>query len=124
MVQRKPAIEYVPPDCPRRNPANWGYTMSRFKVSISLSLALLLLSSAAEVRAGTLYVNCGGKGALTSIAAALKALQYSEGHGPSTINVSGACNENVVIQSLDRLTLNAAPGASINDNPSAPWQQL
>jgi hypothetical protein len=45
----------------------------------------------------------------------LKALQYSEDHGSSTINVSGACHENVVIQSLDRLTLNAASGASITD---------
>jgi nitrous oxidase accessory protein NosD len=42
-------------------------------------------------------------------------LQYSEGHGSSTINVSGACHEDIVIQSIDRLTLNAAPGASIND---------
>jgi len=63
--------------------------------------------------ATTLYVNCGGKGPLTSIGAALKALQNVP--GPSTINVSGACNENVLIQNLDRLTLNAAPGASIND---------
>jgi len=63
-------------------------------------------------------VNCGGKIVLPSIGAALKALQYSEGHGPSTINVSGTCNENVVIQSLDRLTLNAASGESINDPSS------
>jgi hypothetical protein len=52
---------------------------------------------------------------MTSIGAALRVLQNGEGHGASTINVSGACHENVVIQSLDRLTLNATPGASIND---------
>jgi hypothetical protein len=45
----------------------------------------------------------------------LKALQYAEGHEASTINVSGACHENVVIQSLDRLTLNAVNGASVSD---------
>jgi hypothetical protein len=50
---------------------------------------------------------------LTSIGAALKVLQYVP--GPSTINVSGACNENVVIQSIDRLTLTAVNGASVSD---------
>jgi hypothetical protein len=89
--------------------------MSRLKLGMSLCLPLILMMAASSVRAGTLYVNCGGKVGLTSIKAALKALQYSESHGSSTINVSGSCNENVVIQSLDRLTLNAAPGASIND---------
>jgi hypothetical protein len=71
--------------------------------------------AASTVKATTLYVNCGGKAGLTSIGAALKALQYSEGHGPGTINVSGVCHENVVIQSLDRLSLNAVNGASISD---------
>jgi hypothetical protein len=46
---------------------------------------------------------------------ALKALKNSEGAGPSTINVSGVCSEDVVIQSMDRLTLNAVNGATIND---------
>lgn len=86
--------------------------MSRLKGGLSLSLVLVLLMSASTVRAATLYVNCGGKGPLTSIGAGLKVAQSA---GPSTINVSGACQENVVIQSLDRLTLNAAQGASIND---------
>jgi hypothetical protein len=52
---------------------------------------------------------------MTSIGAALKVLQNGEGHSASTINVSGACHENVVIQSLDRLTLNAVNGASVSD---------
>jgi hypothetical protein len=69
--------------------------------------------SAGTVRAATLSVTCGGKGALSSIGGALKVLQNVP--GPNTIKVSGACNENVVIQSLDRLTLSAAPGASVND---------
>ena len=86
--------------------------MSRLKGLLSLSVLAVLLMSASTVRAATLSVNCGGKGPLTSIGAALKVAQFL---GPSTINVSGACNENVVIQNLDRLTLNAALGASIND---------
>jgi len=90
--------------------------MWRNRFGTSLCLSLLLLMSASAVRAATLYVNCGGRAGLTSIGAALKALQYAEDHGASTINVSGACNENVVIQNFDRLTLNAAPGASINDS--------
>lgn len=77
------------------------------------SVLLLLLGSAAQ--AATLYVNCGGKAGFTSIGTAIKSLQSFTPGGPSTINVSGTCNEDVVIQSMDRLTLNAVNGASIND---------
>jgi hypothetical protein len=89
--------------------------MSRLKLGTRLCLPLLLFMVVGTVKAGTLYVNCGARTGLTSIGAALKALRYSEGQGPSTINVSGACHENVVIQSLDRLTLNAVNGASVSD---------
>jgi len=61
----------------------------------SLCLLTLLVASASPVRAATLNVHCGGSGGLNSIGAALKALKYSESNGPSTINVSGACHENV-----------------------------
>ncbi|PWT81985.1 MAG: hypothetical protein C5B58_08980 [Acidobacteria bacterium] len=89
--------------------------MSQLRFGTSLCLSLLLLMSTGIVRAATLYVNCGGKTGFSTIGMALKALKYSESSGPSTINVSGACRENVVIQSVDRLTLNAAPGTSISD---------
>lgn len=89
-----------------------GGLMSRLRVVLSFCLPLIILMSASPVRAATLHVNCGGKVGLTSLGAALKAVQFA---GPSTINVSGGCNENVVIQNLDRLTINAAAGASIND---------
>jgi hypothetical protein len=69
--------------------------MSRLMYGPGLCLMALLLMSTGTVNAATLYVNCAGKTGLTSIGAALKALQYSEGHGPSTINVSGACHENI-----------------------------
>src|SRR5437667_12849137 len=80
------------------------------------AIALLLLSSVgASVQAATLSVHCGATSGLTSINAAFKALQSFESERPNTINVSGACHENVVIQSMDRLTLNAVNGASVTD---------
>src|SRR5262245_51809805 len=95
---------------PKRNSKE--ASVSRLKFIVSVCVPLVLLLSASTVAAATLSVNCGGKVGLTSIGAALKAVQFA---GPSTIKVSGACHENIVIQSLDRLTLNAAPGASITD---------
>lgn len=89
--------------------------MSRLKLGMRVCLPLLVLMTASTGKAATLYVNCGGKAGLNSIGAALKILQYSEGRGPNTIDVSGACHENVVIQSLDRLTLNAINSASVSD---------
>jgi hypothetical protein len=56
----------------------------------------------------------GGPHQHRCIGAALKVLQGPPTGGPN-INVSGACSENVVIKSLDRLTLNAVNGASIID---------
>jgi len=80
-----------------------------------LCLTLLLFMATSAVKASTLYVHCGGNTGLTSIGAALKALHNSEDHGPSTINVSGACHENVVVQNIDRLTIVGSKGASITD---------
>ncbi len=62
-----------------------------------------------------LHVNCSGKGQLPTINGALKLL---DPQWPNTLRVSGTCHENVQIQSFDRLTLIAAPGASINDASS------
>jgi hypothetical protein len=89
--------------------------MSIFNIKQSLiaSAFLLLLGSAAQ--ASTLWVNCGGKGGLNSIGVALKLFQSPLAVGPNSINVSGACHENVVIQGIDRLTLTAVKGASISD---------
>ena len=81
--------------------------------------ALLLLcgSVAAQART-TLHVHCGASTGLTTIGAALKVLKDSEDGGPSTINVSGACHENVNIENFDHLTLRAVNGASITDASS------
>src|SRR3974390_1661508 len=84
----------------------------------ALCTALLLLTGAvalADESGNTLYVHCGASSGLNSIGAALKALQHSEDSGPSTINVSGACHENVLIQNIDRLTVAGSHGASITD---------
>ena len=87
--------------------------MSRVKVCMTLCLSLFVLTAASTVNAATFYVNCGGKGPLITIGAALKVLQNIP--GPSTINVSGACHENVVIKDMDRLTIAGSAGASITD---------
>jgi len=67
-------------------------------------------------QAETLRVNCNSKKGLTHISQAINILQHDASQGSSTILVSGTCNENVVIQSLDNLTLTAQGGASINDS--------
>ena len=84
-------------------------------ITVAFALCLLLLGPVAN--ATTLTVHCDTKPGLASIGAALKHLQQSgwASRGPNTINVSGACKENVLIQSMDRLTLNAVNGASITD---------
>ena len=65
----------------------------------------------------TMNVDCSQttRGALPTIGAAITALQKLAQSPEDTINVSGACHESVVIQSMDRFTLNANPGASITD---------
>jgi parallel beta helix pectate lyase-like protein len=81
-----------------------------------LSWLVFTLILVAVANGETLKVNCSLNGAsedqLSTITAALKRLNHI---GPNTITVSGSCHENVVIQSFDRLTLTANPGASIND---------
>jgi hypothetical protein len=66
--------------------------------------------------AGTLHVNCDKTKGLTRISQAISILEREESPTSNAILVSGTCNENVVIQSLDNLTLTAQGGASINDS--------
>src|SRR5271154_5256187 len=87
--------------------------MAITKKYLIVSAFLLLIGSAAQ--ASTLWVNCGGKGGLITIGAALKVLQNSEFHEPNTINVSGACRENLLIHNMDLLTISGSKGASITD---------
>src|SRR5271167_3634889 len=87
--------------------------MAITKKYLIVSALMLLMGSAAQ--AGTLWVNCGGKGGFNSIGAALKVLQNSEFHEPATINVSGTCRENLLINNMDLLTIAGSNGASITD---------
>ena len=87
-----------------------------FRKHLYASVLLLLIGSTAH--ATTLYVSCGarsGGGAFTSIGAALKTLKGSEGGGANTINVTGACYENVLITDAIQLTITGTNGASITD---------
>ncbi|MBV8342749.1 MAG: hypothetical protein JO173_10265 [Gammaproteobacteria bacterium] len=76
-------------------------------------IAVFLIAPAAN--AFTLNVNCNAKEGLTTINAALQELKRIPLSAPNTINVSGTCREYVLIQNMDRLTLNAINGASIVD---------
>src|SRR5438876_493400 len=81
------------------------------------AIALLLLSSVgASVQAATLSVHCGATSGLTSINAAFKALQSFESERPNTINVSGACHENVVIIQNNRNRIVAQLHSFLNTN--------
>jgi len=80
-----------------------------------IALTVVLLLAAMGTNAATLSVNCGGKVGFTSIGAAIKVLQGALASGPNTINVSGACHENVLIKDLDLLTITGSNGASITD---------
>jgi Right handed beta helix region len=87
--------------------------MATMKKCLIVSALLLLLGSAAQ--ASTLWVNCSGKGELNSIGAALKFLQSVPIAELNTINVSGACRENLLIDNMDLLTIAGSKGASITD---------
>ena len=86
--------------------------MRKRKFSVAVFLCAALLPAIAQ--AANLKVNCSHRSedTLPTVTAALARLSPT---GPNTVTVSGACHENVTIQSLDRLTLIASSGASITD---------
>jgi parallel beta-helix repeat protein len=74
---------------------------------------LLIVVLSVGAHAANLNVYCGVKRHPNTINGALKFLNPQ---GPNTLTVYGACNENVLIQTFDNLTLQAAAGgATIND---------
>jgi copper-binding protein NosD len=87
----------------------------KFKKQSCVTALLLMMSVGAMAQAATLSVSYGGSSGLTTINAAIKLLQSNQSLHPATINVSGACHENILIQNMDGLTLNAVNGASITD---------
>jgi len=96
--------------------------ISNLKTGAWASALILFIGPAAQ--AATFDVNCGAMSGLTSINAALKALQSSELHGPATINVSGACHENVLIKDIAGLTLNGINGASVTDTSNGAMETI
>ena len=65
-----------------------------------------------HAQAANLHVNCDKHG---SISQALSLLAKTNPLGPNRVIVLGGCNENLVIRSMDRLTLVTETGASITD---------
>ena len=82
---------------------------SRF-FAFFLLMAIGVASQYAQ--AVNLTVNCDKK---ETIHKAVKLLAASNPQGPNTISVAGSCRENIVILSMDRLTLITKRGASITD---------
>ena len=62
--------------------------------------------------AASLTVNCDRR---ETIHKAVKFLADSNPQGPNKITVVGSCKDNIVVQSMDRLTLITKDGASITD---------
>jgi len=87
--------------------------MSFLRTVLLASLSTFLLTLTAP--ALTFNVDCRLSAHLT-INAAVAKIAARNPLGPNTINVVGNCHENVVISSLDNLTLQASPlGATITD---------
>jgi hypothetical protein len=81
-----------------------------FRASASGTLlTLFLLSGIAHAADVTVGCPGGGGGAYPSINAALAAIGQT---GPSTISVTGTCNENVTLNNARSLTIFAGPGGA------------
>ena len=78
----------------------------------AFSLLVAIGAASQCALAVNLTVNCDRK---ETIHKAVKLLATTNPQGPNTITVSGSCRENILIQSMDRLTLNTKKGASITD---------
>lgn len=79
------------------------------------AMCLLAAMGAASrsAHAAHLNVNCDKK---ETIHETLRFLALVNPHGPNTVVVSGNCSENILVQSMDRLTLITKKGATITDH--------
>jgi hypothetical protein len=84
----------------------------RQRAGILVLVLLAAVGAGQYARAANVTVNCDKK---ETIHKAVKLLADSNPQGPNTITVVGSCRDNVVIQSIDRLTLITKTGASITD---------
>jgi hypothetical protein len=83
------------------------------KASVLAFFLLVVLGAAQYATAVSLRVDCDKH---ESISKVLHLLAKANPQGPNRITVSGSCQGNLVIKSMDRLTLIAQKGASIIDN--------
>jgi hypothetical protein len=85
----------------------------RQKASVFAFFLLAAVGAASQwAQAANLTVNCDNK---ETIHKAVKLLASANPQGPNTITVVGSCRDNIVVQSMDRLTLITKQGASITD---------
>src|SRR6266403_1436755 len=88
----------------------------RQRASVCAFFLLAAIGAASQcAQAANLTVNCDKK---ETIHKAVKLLASANPQGPNTITVSGSCRENILIRSMDRLTLITKKGASITDRSS------
>src|SRR5882724_8012886 len=90
----------------RKNIMRQGATVFAFFLLVAIGAA------GRSAEAANLTVNCDKK---ETIRGSLKLLAVTHPQGPNTLFVVGSCSENILIQSVDRLTLIAKNGASITD---------
>jgi hypothetical protein len=85
----------------------------RVRATVFAFCLLVAIGAAGRsAEAANLTVNCDKK---QTIRETLKLLALVHLPGPHTLSVVGSCRENIVIQSVDHLTLIAKNGASITD---------
>jgi len=83
------------------------------RASVSAFFLLVAIGAASQyAQAAHLSVNCDKH---ESISKVLRLLAKTNPQGPNRVTVSGSCEGNLVIQSIDRLTLITKTGASISD---------
>lgn len=85
----------------------------RQRASVFAFFLFVALGAASQrAQAANLGVNCDKH---ESIHKALHLLAITNPQGPNTITVVGSCRDNIVVHSMDRLTLITKQGASITD---------
>jgi hypothetical protein len=87
------------------------------KVVFAVGLVFVAIATPLTSRAATLQVNCDNPSSrLPTINSALRIVTGLVGSlGANTIEVTGACHENIALTGVSSLTLTAQPGASITD---------
>ena len=95
--------------------------MLSFTSAIKFSLVFVFIAFVYNAHAANVVVKCGSKGAHSTITSVLKLLHPEE---PNIRTISGACNENVLIQSFDRLTLKSTSGSAVNDVSGQPQYDI